>query len=284
MVTAKDYMGQESAWCPGCGNFGILSALQKALVELKLEPQQVLFVSGIGQASKLPHYIRGHIFNGLHGRAIPAALAAKLVNHELKVIITDGDGGTYGEGGNHFIHAMHRNVNIKYMVHNNQVYGLTKGQASPTSDRGFVTKTTPAGAWDPVNPMALAVASNASFVARSFAGDPDHLAKMLAMAIQHKGFALIDVLQPCVTFNHVNTFQWYQQRVYKLENESGYDPGNRIVAFAKSLEWGDRIPIGLIYKTDRPVYEEQLPALKEMPLVKQKLDPLQFESLLDEFI
>lgn len=284
-VTMQDYAAPSAiAWCPGCGDFGILRAFRKAMVDLQIEPHRLLIVSGIGQAGKFPHYLRCNTLNGLHGRPVSPAVAAKIANHELIVFAVGGDGDGYGEGGNHFIHAMHRNVNIKYMVHNNQVYGLTKGQASPTSDRGFVTKTTLAGAWDPVNPMALAVASNASFVARSFAGDPDHLAKMLAMAIQHRGFALIDVLQPCVTFNHVNTFQWYQQRVYKLENESGYDPGNRITAFAKSLEWGERIPIGLIYKTDRLVYEEQLPALKEMPLVKQKLDPLQFESLLDEFV
>ncbi|MDP2916642.1 MAG: thiamine pyrophosphate-dependent enzyme [Dehalococcoidia bacterium] len=285
MVTLQDYAApSEIAWCPGCGNFGILRAVRKALADLQIEPHRVLIVSGIGQAGKFPHYLKCHTLNELHGRTLPAAVAARIANHELIVMAVGGDGDGYGEGGNHFVHAMHRNVNVKYMVHNNQVYGLTKGQASPTSDRGFVTKTTPAGAWDPVNPIALAIASNTSFVARSFAGNPEHLATMLKMAIQHKGFSLIDVLQPCISFNRVNTFQWYQQRVYQLDKESGYDPANRLAAFAKSLEWGERIPIGLIYKIDRPVYEESLPALKEMPLVKQKLDPMQFEKLLDEFI
>jgi len=285
MVTIKDYAeAMAIAWCPGCGNFGILQALRRALVELGLEPHQLLFVSGIGQAPKLPHYTRGNVFNGLHGRALPAATAAKIANHELTVIVIDGDGGAYGEGAGHWIAAMRRNVNMTYMVHNNQVYGLTKGQASPTSDSGFITKTTPLGAGQPVNPIALAIASDVSFLARGFAGDVEHLAQLLKMGIEHRGFALIDILQPCVSFNHKNTYQWYRERVYKLEEENGYDPGDKIAAFAKAQEWDGRIPIGLIYKQERPVYEERLPALKEMPLVKQKIAPIQFEELLDEFL
>ena len=285
MVSVKDYTAPTSiSWCPGCGNFGILQALKKALVELAIEPHQLLMVSGIGQAPKLPHYIYDNVFNGLHGRAIPAATAAKIANHELVVIVVDGDGGAYGEGAGHWIAAMRRNVNMTYMVHNNQVYGLTKGQASPTSDLGFVTKTTPFGAIQPANPVAMALASDVSFLARGFAGDIEHLTQLLKMGIEHHGFALIDILQPCVSFNHKNTFQWYQERVYKLDEEKGYDPSDKLAAFARAQEWGDRIPIGLIYKKERLVYEEQLPALKEMPLVRQKIDPLQFEGLLDEFI
>lgn len=283
MVTMKDYGNSVSiAWCPGCGNFAILQALRKTLVNIGLEPHQVLFVSGIGQAPKLPHYTYGNVFNGLHGRSLPAATGARLANHELVVIGIDGDGGAYGEGVGHLLATMRRNINMTYMVHNNQVYGLTKGQASPTSDLGFVTRTTPLGASQPLNPLAVALASDVSFLARGFAGDIEHLSGLLRMGIEHHGFALIDILQPCVSFNHRNTFKWYRERVYKLEDES-YDPGDKMAALAKAQEWGDRIPIGLIYRNERPVYEEQLPALKKMTLVKQNIDPLQFEALLDEF-
>ncbi len=285
MVTIQDYAEATTiTWCPGCGNFGILTALRKALVALTIEPYQVLLVSGIGQAGKLPHYTKCHLLNELHGRTLPAAIGAKIANPELTVIAVGGDGDGYGEGGNHWIAAMHRNIDITYIVHNNQVYGLTKGQASPTSDFGFITKTTPEGSWAPVNPIALAIASDASFVGRSFAGDIKHLSQLIRLAIEHKGFALLDVLQPCVSFNHKNTYSWYRERVYKLDEESGYDPGDRVAAFAKALEWGDRIPVGLIYRKERPTYEGQLLALREMPLAKQKINPQQFESLLNEFL
>ena len=284
MVTVKDYTQSiPIAWCSGCGNFAILEALRKALVELGIEPHQVLFVSGIGQAPKLPHYTHGNVFNGLHGRTLSAATGAKIANHELVVIGIDGDGGAYGEGIGHLLATMRRNVNMTYMAHNNQVYGLTKGQASPTSDLGFVTRTTPLGASQPLNPLALALASDVSFLARGFSGDVEHLSGLLKMGIEHRGFALIDILQPCVSFNHKNTYQWYREQVYKLGNQ-GYDPSDKLAAFAKAQEWGDRIPIGLIYRQEKPVYEEQLPALKKTPLVKQFLDPLQFEKLLDDFI
>lgn len=282
MATGKDFVGEESAWCPGCGNFGILSALQKALVELKLEPQQVLFVSGIGQASKLPHYTKGHVFNGLHGRAIPAALGAKLANHELTVIITDGDGGTYGEGGNHFIHAIRRNPDITLIVHNNQIYGLTKGQASPTTDQGVVTKIQSHGVPAPAfNPLSVAIALNAGFVARGFVGEPEQLENLFKQAIQHKGFSLIDVLQPCVSFNKINTYQWYRQRVYKLPAD--YDSKDKAKAMGKAAEWGDHIPLGLVYLNQRAVYEEQSNVLKKGPLVKQPVDISKIATVLEEF-
>ena len=283
MVTVKDYGNSiPIAWCPGCGNFAILEALRKALVNIGLEPQQVLFVSGIGQAPKLPHYTHGNVLNGLHGRSLPAATGGKLANHELVVIGIDGDGGAYGEGVGHLLATMRRNINMTYMVHNNQVYGLTKGQASPTSDLGFVTKTTPLGATQPLNPLAVALASDVSFLARGFAGDIEHLSGLLRMGIEHHGFALIDILQPCVSFNHRNTFQWYRERVYKLEDES-YDPSDKMAALTKAQERGNRIPIGLIYRSERTVYEDQFPALKKTALVKQNIDPLQFKALLDEF-
>ncbi len=282
MVTVQDYESKvPNAWCPGCGNFGILRAVKKALVELNLEPQQVLFVSGIGQAPKLPHYTKGNVFNGLHGRTLPAATGAKIANRDLVVIGIDGDGGAYGEGVQHLLATARRNINMTYLVHNNQVYGLTKGQASPTSELGFITKTTPLGAIQPLNPLMLALASDISFLARGFAGDPDHLAGLIKAAITHHGFSLIDILQPCVSFNHVNTFQWYKQRVYKLEES--YNPADKAAALLKAQEWGDRIPIGIIFKQERTVYEETLPQLKDLPLVKQPIDPLNIEKLLDEF-
>ncbi len=282
MVTMTDYAGLKPAWCPGCGNFGILRALNKALVELGIEPHRLLMVSGIGQAGKLPHYTRGNVFNSLHGRPIPPAIGAKIANPELTVIAISGDGDAYGEGGNHFLHAMRRNHDITYLVHDNQVYALTKGQASPTSDAGFITKTTPYGASMPVNPLALALTAGASFVGRGFAGDIDHLAKLIMAGITHKGFALIDILQPCVTFNLKNTFDWYRQRVYKLGDD--YNPASWSAAFEKAQEWGDKIPLGILYKAERPTYEEQVPALSKGPLVNQPIKPEQVERLMEEFL
>jgi len=283
MVTMSDYAGLKPAWCPGCGNFGILEALNRALIEMEIEPHQVLLVSGIGQAGKLPHYTRGNVFNSLHGRPVPPAIGAKIANSELIVIAVSGDGDAYGEGGNHFLHAARRNHDITYLVHDNQVYGLTKGQASPTSDVGFITKTTPYGATSPVNPIALAIVSGASFVGRGFAGDIDHLSHLIKKGITHRGFALIDILQPCISFNHKNTFQWYRERVYKLEDER-YDPSDKKAALEKALVWGEGIPIGIIYEENLPVYEDQLPALSEGPLVKQKIAPRRVEKLLAEFM
>jgi 2-oxoglutarate ferredoxin oxidoreductase subunit beta len=283
-VTMEDYAAASTiAWCPGCGNFGILRAVRKALVSLQIEPYQVLMVSGIGQAGKFPHYTRCHVLNELHGRPIPAATAAKIVNPELTVIAISGDGDAYGEGGNHLIHSMNRNVDITYLVHNNQVYALTKGQACPTTDLGYTTRMNPQGAWVSLRPLALAVACDCSFVARGFAGEVDHLAKLIEMGIKHRGFALIEILQPCIIWNNKNTFQWYRQRVYKLEDEVGYDPGDRTAAFNKALEWGDRIPIGVIYQKERPLFEEYIGVSAATPLVRQKIDPLQFRDLMNEF-
>ena len=284
MVTLSDYAGLQPAWCPGCGNFGILKALNQALVELEIEPHHVLLVSGIGQAGKLPHYTRCNVFNSLHGRPVPSAIGAKIANSDLVVIAVSGDGDGYGEGGNHFIHAARRNHNITYLVHNNQVYGLTKGQASPTSDAGFVTKTTPYGAANPVNPVSLAIVSGASFVARGFAGDSEHLASLIKQGITHRGFSLIDILQPCVSFNHRNTYSWYRERVYKLEDESGYDPGDKKAALERAFEWGEKIPIGIIYMKKLPVYEDQILTLRKGPLVTRGITPERVESLLAEFI
>lgn len=272
----------EIAWCPGCYNHAILAAVKQALASLDIAPHQVMFSSGIGQAPKLPHYLKCNLFNGLHGRALPAAQGIKLANHKLVVIAEGGDGDGYAEGGNHFIHAMRRNLDITYLVHNNQIYGLTKGQASPTSDQGFVTTTTPYGALiPPEHPLAMAVAADCSFVARGFAGDRDHLAGLIVQAIQHPGFSLLDILQPCITFNQVNTYQWYRERVYKLSDD--YDPADRQAAFAKALEWGARIPIGVIYRSRRPALESQLPQISQTPLAHQRVEVRQRMELVEEF-
>ena len=282
MVSLKDYEGGETAWCPGCGDFGILQAVKKALVKLELEPYQVLMVSGIGQAAKLPHYMKCNLFNGLHGRTLPVAIGAKITNPRLTVIADGGDGDGYGEGGNHLIHAIRRNVDITYLVHDNQIYGLTKGQASPTSEEGFVTKITPLGMFSrQLNPIALAISLGASFVGRGFSGDIEHLSDLIVQAVENRGFSLVDVLQPCVTFNRVNTFQWYRSRVYKLD--SLYDPKDRLAASQKAHEWGDKIPIGVIYREARPTYEDHNPRIVQKPLVDQQHDPRDFEKILDEF-
>jgi 2-oxoglutarate ferredoxin oxidoreductase subunit beta len=281
-VTIADYNGLTPAWCPGCGNFGILAAVKKTLVELNLDPHDILLVSGIGQAGKLPHYTKGNVFNSLHGRPVPPAIGAKLANRELTVIAISGDGDGYGEGGNHFVHAARRNHDITYLVHNNQIYGLTKGQTSPTSDIGFVTKTTPQGAPPPINPITLAIAAGASFVARAFAGDIDYLSQIIKQGINHRGFALIDILQPCVSFNHKNTYQWYKERVYKLEQDGNYDISDKNAAFKKAQEWGEHIPIGVFFREDRPTYESAFPVLVKDTLVSQPIEPLKTEKLLAE--
>jgi 2-oxoglutarate ferredoxin oxidoreductase subunit beta len=285
MVTSEDFQSHDPiAWCPGCGNFSILKALKQALVELQQLPHELVIVSGIGQAPKTPHYLRCNCFNGLHGRTLPVATGIKLANHKLTVLAQGGDGDGYGEGGNHFLHAMRRNINITYLVHNNQVYGLTKGQTSPTSDYGFVTRTTPRGAISPAcNPLLLAIASDCSFVARGFAGEIDHLAGLIKAGIQHKGFALIDILQPCVSFNRVNTFKWYSERVYKIDADSPHDACDRLNAFQKAQEWGDKIPIGLIYHNQRQTLEEQIPAIADQPLVAQQINPGAFSELFEIF-
>jgi len=285
MVTLEDFHSDDPiAWCPGCGNFSILKAMKMALVNLAQQPHELVIVSGIGQAPKTPHYLRCNCFNGLHGRTLPVATGIKLANHQLTVLAQGGDGDGYGEGGNHFLHAMRRNINITYLVHNNQVYGLTKGQTSPTSDYGFVTRTTPRGSFSPAcNPLLLAIASDCSFVARGFAGEIDHLADLINAGIRHKGFALIDILQPCVSFNRVNTFKWYADRVYQIDEDSIYNASDRLQAFEKAQEWGDKIPIGILYRNQRPTLEEQIPAIADQPLVAQQTDPQSFSELADSF-
>jgi 2-oxoglutarate ferredoxin oxidoreductase subunit beta len=282
MPALEDYKGQTPTWCPGCGNFGILKTFKEALVELGIEPHHFTIVSGIGQSGKLPHYLKCNTFNGLHGRTLPVATGIRLANHEMLVIAIAGDGDCYGEGGNHLLHAIRRNINVKLFVHNNQIYGLTKGQASPTSMEGMVTKNQPFGVFsEQLNPLALSVAMDCSFVARGFAGDMGNLKELMKAAILHKGFSLLDILQPCVTFNKINTYEWYRQRVYHIGPE--YNPEDRMEAFKKALEWGDRIPVGIIYKNHRPILEERIPVITDKPLVRQPFDKSQLNATLKEF-
>ncbi len=260
-MTREVFPKMETAWCPGCGNHSILSALKEALVELDKQPHEVLVVSGNGQAAKLPQYISTNGFCGLHGRALPAAVGAKIANKNLTVIVHSGDGDSYGEGGNHLIHNIRRNVDITHCVHNNQVYGLTKGQASPTSDLGYITDVQPNGANNiPLNPMILAIALGCGFVARAFSGDPEHLKMMMIEGIRHKGYALIDILQPCVSFNKVNTYQWYKDRVYKLGTD--YNPESKLLAMEKAMEWGGKIPIGILYREEKADFHDKIEFLR----------------------
>lgn len=262
--TVFDLEGCDVAWCPGCGNFGILNLLKEAISELALDPQKLVLVSGIGQAAKLPQYVKCHYFNGLHGRALPAAVAIKMTNRELTVILTSGDGDMYGEGGNHFLHNLRRNPNITSFVHNNMVYGLTKGQASPTSERGFKTPVQVEGViLEPFNPLAVAISLDASFVARVFVGFRDHAKEIMKKAILHKGFSLVDIFQPCVTFNKVNTYPWFREHTYLLD--ASYDPKDRTQAFRKAVET-EKLPLGIFYVNEnKPVFEEQIPAYKADP-------------------
>jgi len=274
MVELKDYASPiRPTWCPGCGDFGVWNAMKRALVKAELAPHQVIIYTGIGCGSKLPDYMTVNGFTSLHGRPIPIAQGAHLANHALKAIVVAGDGDTYGEAGNHLIHALRRNADITIIVQNNRVYGLTKGQYSPTSPKGFPTKTSPApeGAIDkPVNPIALALAAEATFIARSWSGDLPHLIDMMVAAIRQEGAALLDVFQPCVAFNPNYSYDFYRPRVYKLEEEEGYDSTDRQAAWEKAHEWGDHIPIGVIYKVEgMPTYEEQVPTLEAGPLIQR---------------
>ena len=273
-------------WCPGCGDFGVLRGLELAAQKLRLPTKDILVVSGIGCSSNLPGFFRGYGVHSLHGRAVAVASGAKLANHDLHVVITGGDGDGYGIGLNHFIHAMRRNLDLTYVVMNNQIYGLTTGQASPTTEKGHKTKSTPRGNVElPINPVALALVSGATYVARGFSSDTKHLADLIAGGIAHHGFSLVDVFSPCVTYNKVNTFQFFRQRCYKLEEETGYDPSDLQRALRKSFEWDPKIPLGLFYRGEQLTYEDSEPALKKGPLVRQPLaqEKSLFEELVEEF-
>ncbi len=277
-------------WCPGCGDYAVLNALQHALTELQLEPWNVLIVSGIGCSSNLPHFLSTYGFHAIHGRAVAVAEGAKLANPDLHVIITGGDGDGYGIGVGHFIHAMRRNLDVTYIVMNNEIYGLTTGQASPTSEMGMKTKSTPiAGVIEnPIDPIALALSAGATYVARAFSGDVKQMSDLVAKGIEHHGFSLIDALSPCVTYNKINTYDFFRKRVYDLAKE-GHDPNDLKAAFMKALEWPvmqrDRIPLGLFYRNDKvPTYEDLELAYKKGNPVNQALGVQDGDELLKEFL
>ena len=274
-------------WCPGCGDFGVLKAVKMAAGKAGVAPKDLVIVSGIGCSSNLPGFIHAYGVHSLHGRAIAVATGVKLANTALKVVITGGDGDGYGIGIAHFIHAMRRNLDLTYVVMDNQIYGLTTGQASPTTEMGQVTKSTPHGNVEtPINPLALAIVSGATYVARAFSGDPNHMADLIARGIQHKGFALIDCFSPCVTYNKVNTYAFFKKRCYKLEDDKSYKTDDADRALDRAREWGEKIPTGLFFEKQQPSYEETEPVLRKGPLTKanMRLDDKVFQSLVDELI
>ncbi len=271
-------------WCPGCGDFGVLKSLKEALVQLEIRSHEVMIVSGIGCSSNLPGFIRTYGVHSLHGRSLPVATGIALANHALHVIAVGGDGDGFGIGSGHFLHTMRRNLNLTYIVMDNEIYGLTTGQASPTSMEGHKTKSTPRGNVEkPLQPLALALTMGATYVARGFSAAPKDLTKLIADAIAHRGFSLIDVFSPCVTFNKLNTYAWFKERVYKLEDE-GHDTGDMDAALQKSFEFGDKIPLGLLYREERPIYDDSEPILQQGPLVDQPLgiDKETFDAILAE--
>jgi 2-oxoglutarate/2-oxoacid ferredoxin oxidoreductase subunit beta len=278
-------MGEiDVAWCPGCGDYGILNVLKKVLAELDIAPEKLVMVSGIGQAAKIPHYLRTNFFNGLHGRALPPATAIKAANPSMTVIAESGDGDMYGEGGNHFIHTIRRNPGITNIVHNNMVYGLTKGQASPTSQLGFKTSVQVAGVMlEPFNPLAVAIALDAGFVARAFIGDADKTKEILKKAITHKGYALVDIFQPCVTFNKINTWQWFKEHTYYLEDS--HNPLDRSAAFKRALET-DKLPLGIFYiNPNKSVFEDNVGIYQQdnRPLFEREPDLNRLRMLIRKF-
>jgi len=289
VIELKDFKPEVAPdWCPGCGDFSVLSAMFQACANLQLEPSKIMVVSGIGCSSNLPGFFRSYGIHSLHGRALPVATGCKLANTSMTVIATGGDGDGYGIGLNHFIQAMRRNINITYIVMNNEIYGLTTGQVSPTSETGMKTKTTPLGNLEGMlNPMALALASGCGFVARGFSGQPKQLVQLYQKGIEHQGFSLIDVFSPCVTFNKYNSYSWFRERVYNLE-ETDHDQTDFRSAMDRALEWGEKIPLGLIYcdREPRPSIDSLDPALLEGPLVKQNytIPTKTRRELINEFI
>ena len=263
-LTASDFKGKvDPDWCPGCGDFGVLSSLQKVLAEMNVSPHNVVTISGIGCSSNLPGFIDTYGMHTLHGRALAVATGVKMANHKLHVVVTGGDGDGFGIGGNHFIHTIRRNVDLLYIAMDNQIYGLTTGQTSPTSRKGMKTKSMPYGnVEEPINPITLALAAGATFVARGFSAEPKHLAELIKQGLEHKGFSFIDVFSPCVTYNHDNTYAWFRERVRKLELDSSYDSSDWHEAMKRALVWGDEIPIGKFFqRTDLPSLDQAEPIL-----------------------
>lgn len=283
MVTVSELnSGHMPDWCPGCGDFGILIALKGAIAKLDLPAHEVVVASGIGCGSKIPHFVKTYGFEGLHGRSLPPATGIHLANNSLKVIAVGGDGDGYGIGMGHFVHTMRRNLDITYIVQDNEIYGLTVGQTSPTTKKGTATKSTPHGApEEAVNPPLMALAAGATFVARGFAGDIPYLTNLIAEGITHRGIAHIDVFQPCVTWRKDLPYDLYQKKIYKLETE-GHDQTNFEAAIARARET-ERWPVGIFYKTEKPIYTDELPFIKDSPLVKHDISNVDITKYVEEF-
>ena len=271
-------------WCPGCGDFSIWAGLKQACAELGWEPHQFAVVYGIGCSGNMCSFVNAYGFEGLHGRGIPVAAGIKIANHELPVIMVGGDGDLLGEGMGHLIHACRANHDLTVIIHNNQVYGLTTGQTAPTSQKGMKTKSTPTGVIEEqTNPVTLAITAGATFVARGFSGDIPSLTQLIKQGINHKGFAVIDVLQPCVTFNKVNTYQWFRERIYKLEDKD-YQQTTKPAALERAFEnWNKTIPLGIFWQVDQPTYEDSLPQLQKGTLIKRDITKVDISKLLEEF-
>lgn len=283
MVTLKDYrVDIKPNWCPGCGDYSVLTAIQRAAVNLNIKPENFVLQSGIGCSGRISGYLNVYGMHSMHGRALAVAQGVKLANPELTVVCAGGDGDGFGIGLNHFVHAARRNIDITYIVMDNQIYGLTKGQMSPTSPHGFLTKSTPDGNPEtPVIPLKQALAANASFIAQGFAGNVKQVISLIEQGIQHKGFAFINIFSPCVTFNKLYTYDWFKENLQDLDNDPDYDPTNQAMAFAK-VEETDSFVTGVIYRNERRTYVDALPGLagkqnvnkQNLRLDKQEVDKL----------
>lgn len=284
-MNEKDYLTTyKNTWCQGCGNFGIWVAMRKALAELGLDPDQVLIVYGVGCSGNGVNFTKTYAWHSLHGRAVPTAIGAKLANKDLTVIAMAGDGDGLGEGMGHFIHAIRGNADVTYIIHDNKTYALTTGQAAPTSDKGYQGKSAPEGVIEEAaNPVTLALAAGTTFVARGFAGNADHLKEVFKAAITHRGFSVVDVFQPCVTFNLVNTFKWFFERLYNIDQDQTYDRSDLIRAYKESLNWGAKIPYGIFYQQERPTYGDELPQLQGPALVQRPLLVRNIDNLVKSF-
>lgn len=284
MISPKDYnTNRKPSWCPGCGDFGIWAALKASFSKLSYQPHEVVVVYGVGCSGNMTDFVKSYGFHSLHGRAVPNAEGIKLANHDLQVVVVGGDGDLLGEGVGHLAHASRGNHDITVVIHDNRVYGLTTGQVAPTARKGYKSKSTPQGIIEVgMNPLTLAISQGATFVARGFAGDIPHLTQIMIEGIRHKGFTVIDVLQPCVTFNKVNTYQYYRERISKLEKEQ-HNTSDRYAAYKMAeLPEDEAIPIGIFYRdTTRPPYHKQVEVLKEKPLIKQPVEtPENFGEIL----
>jgi len=283
MSTIKDFSGYPPTWCPGCGNHGIGIAIKSALGQINLSPSDIFVVFGIGCSGNMNDFLNAYAIHSLHGRSIPTAIGIKMANHKNPVIVIAGDGDCYGEGGNHFLHACRGNHDITVIVHDNRVYGLTTGQTAPTAQKGYKSKSTPTGIIEvPLNPLALALTQGASFIAQAFAGNVSHLTETIKLAVQHKGFSLVNVLQPCVTFNKINTYKYYQEKSYLLPKE--YRSNDLEQALTKTMELNEeKFPLGIIYQDDRLSFTDQLTQIKDSSLVSKNRFT-EFDSLLKEFV